>query len=429
MLRAPAVFRQSPFVLALALLLTTMGASLQGATAQTPTFDVEQPTASLQRALLVAEEDSQLVDLATALMEARADTEISQSTYKEGVRYFRTFHPQFYGNFFGHPYYATYDSEYVYMSRLRSLAGTEIDPRSGVSGLFSCHPRWYDPAFGGRCEYQFAAFQFLFLPGGSVPLLASAPSIRDSKPIYLGDNCKAKLSPAAYDRRCNLVYEWPDRDNQGRVSRTSGTSTENSSGSSEITAPVEPIQTPDQRIDLPDDLITSMRKTASSLRHAEEILRFRKLVKQKHAAPDLSDRERARMASRLAEVLSMKGTSSPRADGFSRSGLRNETRPAPDASGSQRMPEQTNPSDASGLNPIRVSPPDFKLPEKPAPNFPGMEDIGTPDLRRPMKSPDLGQPANSPDLGQPANSPDPGQPANSPDPTPDRSKSPNSENP
>lgn len=154
--------------LAFALVLLLVVGAAQTGMAQTPTLDEDEPIKTLTDAIHTAESDSQLVALATALLDAREETEISFSTFKQGVRTFRKLRPAFYGNFFGDPSTATYDARYMKMDRLRRLAGYEVDPLRGLPGLFACNPMSYDPAFGGTCRgFRFASTDFFFLPSGT----------------------------------------------------------------------------------------------------------------------------------------------------------------------------------------------------------------------------------------------------------------------
>ena len=97
-------------------------------------------------------------------MEARADTKISFHEYKEGVRYFREQHPGFYGNFFGDPFYATYDVRYHKLAREQAYVSRDLR----IAMSYTCQPLTYDPAFDGRCRgWRFAATDFFFFPMSS----------------------------------------------------------------------------------------------------------------------------------------------------------------------------------------------------------------------------------------------------------------------
>ena len=72
----------------LVLLFTVVGSG-QTTTAQIPTLDKDEPMSTLEDAIRTADSDSQLVSLAAALLDAREETEISYSTFKEGMWRFR----------------------------------------------------------------------------------------------------------------------------------------------------------------------------------------------------------------------------------------------------------------------------------------------------------------------------------------------------
>jgi hypothetical protein len=110
---------------------------------------------------------SALADLATTLLEARAETEISYSAYRKAVGAFRKHHPTFYGNFFGGPICASYDGRYERLAWKRRVIETEINPRASIQNRtpFLCDPLSYDPAFSGVCNgFRFAASDFFRLP-------------------------------------------------------------------------------------------------------------------------------------------------------------------------------------------------------------------------------------------------------------------------
>jgi len=134
--------RSSLIGLFLGLLLVAVGGEPHTATAQAPSFDSDQPIQSLEQATVPAESDSALVALGTALQKARADTEISFQEYKDGVRFFQQNHPGFYGNFFGDPFYATYDIRYSRLAWERQMAEPDINPPNGVrtNTWFFCPP-------------------------------------------------------------------------------------------------------------------------------------------------------------------------------------------------------------------------------------------------------------------------------------------------
>jgi len=126
-------------------------------------IDPDNPVRSLRRA--TPESRAELVSLAKRLQEARADTEISYSEYREGVHFFRTNYPSFYGNYFGDPFYATYDVQYHTTARDAWRAGLDVNPHRGFRDVtaFLCAPHGYDPAFGCR-SWAYAPSDFFFLP-------------------------------------------------------------------------------------------------------------------------------------------------------------------------------------------------------------------------------------------------------------------------
>ena len=126
-------------------------------------IDPDNPVRSLRRAH--PESRAELVSLAKRLQEARADTEISYSEYREGVHFFRTNYPSFYGNYFGDPFYATYDIQYHTTARDAWRAGLDVNPHRGFRDgtAFLCAPHGYDPAFGCR-SWAYAPSDFFFLP-------------------------------------------------------------------------------------------------------------------------------------------------------------------------------------------------------------------------------------------------------------------------
>jgi len=126
-------------------------------------IDPENPVRSLRRATPDSQDD--LVSLAKRLQEARADTEISYGEYREGVHFFRTNYPSFYGNYFGDPFYATYDVQYHTTARDAWRAGLDVNPHRGFRDgtAFLCAPSGYDPAFGCR-SWAYAPSDFFILP-------------------------------------------------------------------------------------------------------------------------------------------------------------------------------------------------------------------------------------------------------------------------
>jgi len=126
-------------------------------------IDPDNPVRSLRRANPDSRDD--LVSLAKGLQEARADTEISYGEYREGVHFFRSNYPSFYGNYFGDPFYATYDVQYHTTARDAWRAGLDVNPHRGFRDgtAFLCAPHGYDPAFGCR-SWAYAPSDFFILP-------------------------------------------------------------------------------------------------------------------------------------------------------------------------------------------------------------------------------------------------------------------------
>lgn len=89
--------------------------------------------------------DARLVETATALLTARAEAEISFRRYREGVDYFREHYPDFYGAFFGDPFF--YRAENVELVRKRQLVNLDLSSWTSLSDdtAFRCHPYAYDP--------------------------------------------------------------------------------------------------------------------------------------------------------------------------------------------------------------------------------------------------------------------------------------------
>ena len=122
--------------------------------------------------------DKALVKRATRLLKERSDSEISRAAYRDRLNNFRIDHPDFYGNFFGDPFYATYDLQYTRLAELRQRINTFVNPQNSVwsTASFYCSPYSYDPNFGGVCRgLQYAASDFFFLPSGSFSPVFSRP--------------------------------------------------------------------------------------------------------------------------------------------------------------------------------------------------------------------------------------------------------------
>lgn len=311
------VSSSGPPILALAigLFLATACLSSQFARAQQPSFDVEDPLPSLKRALVHTTADSQLVEVATVLLKAREDMEISYSTFRKGIWEFRTRHPDFYGNFFGDPSYATYDVDYFKMDRLRYLAALEVDPFGGLAGMFACNPLWYDPAFGGLCRgFSFAIADFFAWPDLSdrrrSPLLASFARVEN--PFYWGDlpTPTTRERAPTFSDTMRTPRVGPDEPHiaSRSVDLSDSSEDENSDASDESGITLDDVQDLihlNHRVRLPDHVQHQMEEEVEELRRQEAILRLRRLVRERTSGRSaLSDRERFELAQEMASGLS-----------------------------------------------------------------------------------------------------------------------------
>ena len=254
--------------------------------------------------------DRILVRQATRLLKERADTEISQSAYRDRLNNFRTEHPDFYGNFFGDPFYATYDLRYTRLAELRQRINTFINPQNSIRNTagFYCNPLTYDPAFNGRCRgFTFAASDFFLLPSGPGFGRQDLPSAQGHDRI-LTTRRDIGLRPRSVDPgpRQSDTSRTPDTPRP-----TPGHSgAERASANAQVTktlssAPVARARSSDRsapQIDVPDDVHDSMREVASSLEQKETILRIRREIGRQSKRGRLSVRERARVARRIAEA-------------------------------------------------------------------------------------------------------------------------------
>jgi len=254
--------------------------------------------------------DRILVRQATRLLKERADTEISQSAYRDRLNNFRTEHPDFYGNFFGDPFYATYDLRYTRLAELRQRINTFINPQNSIRNTagFYCNPLTYDPAFNGRCRgFTFAASDFFLLPSGPGFGQQDLPSAQGHDRI-LTTRRDIGLRPRSVDpgprqsdtsRTPDTPRPTPDHPEAERASANAQVTKTLSSAraararSSDRSAP---------QIDVPDDVHDSMREVASSLEQKETILRIRREIGRRSERGRLSVRERARVARRIAEA-------------------------------------------------------------------------------------------------------------------------------
>jgi len=114
--------------------------------------------------------EADLVSDATALLTARTFGEISFRQYRAGVDHFRTYHPHFYGAFFGDPFY--YRAENVDLVQQRQLVNLELSSWTSFDDAtaFRCHPYAYDPYFARfnnppACRgFQFPVAEFSVYP-------------------------------------------------------------------------------------------------------------------------------------------------------------------------------------------------------------------------------------------------------------------------
>lgn len=308
--RAP--FFSLPVVsLVLALLLSLVVGPSQTATAQKVAFNVDDPLTSLQQA--PATSDSQRVALATALLRARAYGEIDRSTYEDGVWYFLENHPGFYGNFFGDPFYATYDIRYFRLVQMRWLAELEIDPHgeSSITASFFCDPFSYDPAYGGRClGLRYGADEFFLVPSIVTPptrnptVLANRRS-SSSRIVHQ----EARTNRQSIPDSLHTPDLPPHTSASARTSPVDAVAIDEEPTRSAPLVPVTPVEEMQpsgqtRQLQLPDNLYTSMEETASSLKRNEVAFRIRQLMSRRYGNRALSAQEQAQFATRLAETLS-----------------------------------------------------------------------------------------------------------------------------
>jgi len=319
MSRPDLLSRLSTLSLTLAVLVVATGASPRTATAQAPAFDADKPILSLRQTAVTAESDSRLAELATALMKARADTKIRHSTYQEGVQYFKLNHPEFYGNFFGDPFYATYDANYFRMARLRYLASLEVNPfQPSLSNMFFCNPLAFDPAFRGKCRgFRYVSEFFLVPPRyradyrsrGHRGLFASL------FPLESVGGTAVQESRRVTDRSTGESRRGPDSELRRRPDtlRTPSNPSGDGTGPDPSSDP-EPIEVdrPSPQVQLPSDLRTVMREKVSSLAQSEKYFRIRQLKEKWFGDRDLSSQERFMFARHLSEVLSSERKTSTR---------------------------------------------------------------------------------------------------------------------
>jgi len=320
----------SLFSLTLTVLLGVAGGTCQTATAQQPALDADQPLESLKAAVSPASPDSQLAALATALQKARADTEISFHEYQEGVHFFKQNHSGFYGNFFGDPFYATYDIRYQRLARERQLAETDINPQNSFRNntWFFCWPSSYDPAFGGDCRgLRYMTADFWQLPSGLAfaslhldPRLErrlqartqrvrerqrrlpdAAPGESDTLGRPAPDAPESARSDA--DRLASNTTQRADWINAEERPRKPVPSEEENSDEDTPDVEAKPVSIEDD-ITIPEDVPSRMQKRAAHLRRQAINARLRYEIEQRADSDNgLSPRERSRLADRLGTTV------------------------------------------------------------------------------------------------------------------------------
>ena len=274
------------FVAAVAVALVFATADVARAQAQVPEVTGEESLAAFSEAVRSADTDAILVDLATALLDARENTQISYDTFRDGIWIFSNYQPNFYGNFFGDPFAATYDASYIKMDRIRRHVGYDVDPRNGLAGMFACNPLTYDPAFDRSCRgFRFAMADFFFLPLRPKPS-SFAPDL-------------AMLATSA-PRGAAL-----GRGDDGRRGRHGthqiASSTPATAQPSENTE-VRSTDRPGNAVEVPADAAARMQETAATLRRAELERQMREEIEARYGdAETLTPRQRAQVARRFAE--------------------------------------------------------------------------------------------------------------------------------
>lgn len=334
------------------------------AAAQQPAFDADRPVETLEQAVPSAASDARLVTLATALQKARADTEISYKEYRSGVRLFQQHHPGFYGNFFGDPFYATYDARYQTLAWDRQLAEPDINPVNSfrTSDWFFCHPLGYDPAFNGQCRgFTFAVSDFFFLPAGPAFGRKHVASARDRSPLLAAREDRTvraravSSAPRTPDTARGPVGDAPTPERplpERPPSEAVETTVANASPASARAPRTGLSDPPAPRIDVPDDVQTSMQETASSFRRTEAILRIRQAIERRRERGPLSVRERVRVAQEIAAdhgmdelTHSMSRLRDAPADAANRRGLNELERRLPHRPTTHRSPPEELGSD------------------------------------------------------------------------------------
>jgi hypothetical protein len=300
-------------LLAAVLLAGPVGGT-QTASAQAPALNGNLPLSSLPAAIRTAQAESTLVSLATTLLRAREETTISHAAYRDGVRAFRELRPTFYGNFFGDPFFASYDVRYQRLTRERQAVEVNLNPakrfRDGTA--LACAPMSYDPAFGGVCRgVRFAASDFFFLPS----FLAFRASAPPSFPSLLPDMPTTAGTQQTPTARAENTRE------PGRAPTPLG--------------PTAPAETrPSDRGRVPD-VAARMQAAASRMRRVEVRTRLQRLIDEEYGGREnLTPRQQSRLATEAARLLS-----SPNERELRPAQLRNRLGPR----ASRRVPRERSP--------------------------------------------------------------------------------------
>lgn len=289
--------------LLLGLLLLATGGAAHIAAAQAPSLDTDEPIQLFEQAIRTADSDTQLVSLATALQKARADTEINSQEYQRGVHFFRQHHPGFYGNFFGDPFYATYDARYMRLARKRQSVEPDINPESSFRNnqWFFCSPFAYDPAFDGQCRgTEFLASDFFFLPAGPAFMHQDPASRRERVSPTLARRGTGfpirpvKPDPPNPDTSNTTIadVDTPDRPTPDR------------SAPDEVEAPpaVESGADLELASSVPDKIAPLEWEAQAVLERSEAISRIRTLIQRQKNGDRLSIEERREMMSTLRHM-------------------------------------------------------------------------------------------------------------------------------
>ena len=169
----------------------------------------------------------------------------------------------------------------------------------------------YDPAFNGRCRgFTFAASDFFLLPSGPGFGQQDLSSAQGHDRILT-----TRKDIAIRPRSVDPAPRAPDtsRISVGRSSTPNRPAPEPSTSDAAETvalnapppsAPETPTHTSGRlvsKIEVPDRVRAHMQETASSMERTETLLRIRQEIRRRSERGQLSHRERARVAQRIAE--------------------------------------------------------------------------------------------------------------------------------